>query len=253
MKPRTKVLGGVLGISLLLVGGAVIWQWDTIEAIIQWKQYSNEELAVQIDEQKTKVKQSLKDYGIEGLVDFTHEEEEAIRKGDLSVEAALEQLKETTAAEVEHQVKETLENNGPGGTSEKSEQAQSLEKDKTPASAKPDQKKSQRIIQQAALEMYEIKAIYLGKLGQLERKALEDYRALSKEERTKGGLAKLASKYMQPGLSLVSSCDQEVAKVLVGLKKDLEAIGASTDIVGIMNEAYEEEKGLKKAYYLSLI
>ena len=63
----------------------------------------------------------------------------------------------------------------------------------------------------------------------------------------------LISKYMNPVLALQSQCDSEVAGGLGELESSMKAQKESTDIVAVMKAAYEREKELKKAYYLSLV
>jgi hypothetical protein len=49
-----------------------------------------------------------------------------------------------------------------------------------------------------------------------------------------------------------SNCDKEVANVLSVLDAQLKALNGDTQIITILRDAYENEKAVKKAYYISL-
>ena len=60
------------------------------------------------------------------------------------------------------------------------------------------------------------------------------------------------SKYLGKAGSLEGEADAKVEDLLSELKTELEAIGANPSIVDTMRSSYENEKTLKKSYYLSL-
>ena len=98
-----------------------------------------------------------------------------------------------------------------------------------------------------------MKAYYLGQLGQLEAAVKSDYSALPENKRNIIGKKELVSKYMGRATSLMSQCDSRVESVLSELKSGLESYGADTSIIKRIRSAYENEKALKKAYYMSLV
>lgn len=238
MKKKTRVFLILVFIFIALIGVGMTWQWKNINAVKQAVKYSREELALQIDQQKMQVETLLEKYQLKKVTDFSFEEEEAIRKGELTLEQAVEKVKMREAA-----AQVTAE---PSASSEtKQEIAQSDETDTS--------QNSKDLIQDTISQMYMLKAKYIGKLGELERAAISDYKALSSEERKSGGVKKIISKYMPAGLATESSCDTEVANILATLKTQLQQMNASTEIIKEIQSAYEQEKVLKKAYYLSLV
>jgi hypothetical protein len=52
--------------------------------------------------------------------------------------------------------------------------------------------------------------------------------------------------------NLEKTCDSEVDKVVAELEKKLKELGGDLEIIQIIKDAYDEEKELKKSYYLSL-
>ena len=253
MKKSVKiVLGSLAGIGIL-ISGLVVWQWQNIRALSMAMQHSQEEIAEQIKEEKTSIESVLKDYGLEGITDFTFEEEEAIRKGEMTLEQAMEKL--------EQRKEEVLPNqsNHQSQTEDKitlnannlSEEGKEVVADTQVNTQGVDTSKER--IEQAISDMYALKAKYIGELGVLERKAMSEYKDLATEQKKADGIKAIISKYMTPALSLQSQCDSEVAGVLSNLETFLKEQKESSDIVAVMKAAYEREKELKKAYYLSLV
>ena len=92
MRKGVKIaLGTLVGIGVL-IGGIVAWQWQNIRALSMAMNYSTEEIAGQIKAEKWSIESVLKDYDLEGVTDFTFEEEEAIRRGEITFEEAMEKL-----------------------------------------------------------------------------------------------------------------------------------------------------------------
>lgn len=53
-------------------------------------------------------------------------------------------------------------------------------------------------------------------------------------------------------VDLEEKCNNEVYEVISELKTELNKLSGDTEIINILENAYEEEKELKKSYYLSL-
>lgn len=266
MKKRTKVILSILLVILLLITGGAIWQWKNLKAVGEAVRYSKEELAARIDEQKASVESTLKEYGLEAVVDFTFEEEEAIRKGEMTYEEAVERLTQRQQEALSGSKKENNEQSGAntefaegagsvenGNTADENSSNGKVQNSGSQSSTAQNKDSSKAIIQGAVNQMYALKAKYLGQLGGIERAAVSEYRALSAEEKKSGAAKAIVSKYMNPVLSAQSSCDNEVASLLSDLKVELQSKGESTEIVKTIKAAYEREKELKKAYYLSLV
>ena len=62
-------------------------------------------------------------------------------------------------------------------------------------------------------------------------------------------MQKLTPSFINEGLALEGKCDSEVNAFL----DEFREVGADTNIVKTMIEAYQMQKRLKKAYYLSAI
>lgn len=262
MKKGIKIMLWTLGLLGALVGGVVIWQWQNIKAVSGALRYSKEEIAEQIEVQKMEIETVLKEYGLENIGDFTLEEEEAIRKGTMTFEEALEaKIKREQEAKVQGSLEEGAQGTVEGVISEAGtvgDKTQSAKEDAKEENDKTSQATAQMTgtakasAEQSINQMYALKAKYLGALGSLESQAISEYKS-AKAAGEDVTPASVVSKYVGTGLGLQGQCDGEVAAVLNNLKSTLVAEGASTAIIPVMKAAYEREKELKKSYYLSLI
>lgn len=251
MRIGKKILLGLLALIGVVVVGFCLWQWQNIQALTEASRYSKEELVDQIEEQKEEVEKTLESYGLEEVItDFTFEEEEAIRQGEITIEEAVEQLEERKVVKQEEKEREKENRIREESNQEHSEQVPEQSQEIKNKEIKD--KEGKVMIEEAIAQMYYIKATYLGQLGALERQAKAEYKALSQQER-KAAIKTLATKYINLGLAAESQCDGEVDKVLEALKVSLQKINEPIEIVGIMKKNYEQEKKLKKAYYLNLM
>lgn len=231
MKKWIKGLGMV---TLILGIGAVslvVWQRENIVAVAGGIKYSEEEIAQQIAQSKQNVEEVFSRYDMPSIRDFTLEEEEAIRRGELTAEEAVAKLFDQSTATDEHQDKQEEVALGTQETAEVIAE----------------------VIATYTAQMYALKAKYLGVLGGIEQSAISAYKGLAKEDRTMGQIQKIISSHISQGLSMEAQCNSEVEGVLTALEEELVARGADTTIVQTMREAYNSEKSLKKSYYLSLV
>lgn len=231
MKKGKGCLGiGCLAVIIIIVIIAVVafTQRNNISAVITGASSSEEDIQQQITDNKKEVEQELENYNINGLRDFTFEEEEAIRKGELTVDDAIANIMaESNAA--------SQQTGGQGSTAQAGSQ-QSGDNAKAQASA---------IVSEYTVRLYGLKAHYLGQIGNLINQAKTDHN-------NGMGTGALMSKYLGRAASLESEADSQVDSLLSELKGRLNAIGADTSIVSTMKSSYESEKSLKKSYYLSL-
>jgi hypothetical protein len=100
--------------------------------------------------------------------------------------------------------------------------------------------------------MYTLKAYYLGELGSFESELKAQYKDKYGNKKSAGAVADVIQSNMTKAAAMESECDSKVEEVLSNMRSELEAIGASTDIVSVAEDSYVNEKALRKSYYLSL-
>ena len=219
-------------LCILIIGAAalLVWQRENITAVVDATKYSDEDIQQQISDSKKTVESELEQYDVKGLRDFTFEEEEAIRKGQMTVDEAVSKILSESNVEASDN-----QNNG-SATSDKNNGSTGTQSKNSDSSA---------IISDYAVKLYTLKATYLGEIGNLIDQAKADLKNGS-------GAKELMSNYLSKAASLESEADSKVDALLSELKGKLEAIGADTSVVDTMKSSYESEKTLKKSYYISL-
>ena len=225
MKKRTKILLGIVLTILVAVVVIGIWQRNNIAAVVKSVSKTQEEIAGELNSSKKQLENELSEKYTTIVSDFTAEEERQIMKGELSIEEVKNRLDRKY---------EEKKNSSSAVTS-----LQSAEVDK--------------LIGDKVIELYSLKAYYLGQLGQIEASVKKDYIAMPEEKRNLVGKQELVTKYMGTALSLMNQCDAQVNELLSGLEKSLKKLNGDTAIIKTIRDAYENEKALKKAYYLKLL
>lgn len=240
MKKWQKITFVAIGIVFLGLGGVALWQRENLQAVYEAMHYNPEELGSQIQSTKQEVEGVLEKYDLESIRRLTPEEEEQVKKGELSLEEAVERMMPTR-------------NEEEVGAKEEGVESQDTPEAKPEMTPQAVSKKESDLVKASTVKMYELQAKYLGLLGELEARGMQALRAIPSDQRTVQKMMSVGMPFMQEGLALEGQCDAEVENVLHHLKEELVALGADYDIVETMRGAYYTEKRLKKAYYLSLI
>lgn len=239
----------VLVVIVLILGGLVIWQRDNLASLVSSIIYSDEEITQKLTQSKAKVQQALDFYTDGSLRDFTVEEEERIRKGEVSPQQAWSQISPNNATK-ETDPDSTLESAQAPLAQAGQTETGSINPGKTP---EPSQQSADitNIIKTHVSEIYLLKAQYISKLGEFERRVLSEWKSLPKEKRTQANKQALIAKYIGELASMERSCDLQVDAILSSLESQLKAVGGDLSIINTIKNAYTEEKNLQKAYFIS--
>jgi len=265
MNKKKKIILIIIGLFVLCITGFAFWQAENIKAVINSFNYTEDEINQMIINNKKELEEKLKEnYDI--VSDFTEEEERKIMTGEITVEEAtamklqeLEQKrmeKENSSSETKG--KSDSEKNSTGtispaskDSSKTSGQTSSGSSKQPSASNSASKQKAEQIVSNRIVEFYSLKAYYLGQLGQLEARVIAEYSSFPVSKRNMIGKQELANKYMSIATSLMNQCDAKVASLTAQLESEIRAVGGDTSIIGTIKSAYENEKNLKKSYYLS--
>ncbi len=274
MKKWKKVILIILGVIVVGMAAFTIWQWDNIKAVYYYMTVgSSEDIAKEIEATKKKREEIISEY-IDGTVrDFTAEEEQMIISGELSVEEATELIREDFRKSVgktkgdDKTFGEQSETGGKDNSGEKGKVDAGKRTDSGSASgsktdsngnskpiSKPGNKEElDEYIAENIIQLYSYKAYYLGQLGQIEKSAKADYIALPAKDRTMVGKSAIVDKYLGKANALLSECDGKVDAITSELERELGRQNMDKALIDEILSSYEEEKALKKAYYLSLM
>ena len=223
-------------IVAVIIAVLAYWQRDNIKAFIMSRQYSQEEVAEKIAESKQHVQESLDKYDLPVVRDFTFEEEEKIRNGELSVEDAMQLIMvqdDGTSAE---------------GTADAVTKDNTSDEKKDDAQPVSEGKTADAILSKYITRVYNLKAYYIGELGKLEGEMRVVYVERGKD---KSKVAGIVADFLPQIGAMESECDRQIDSLLANLRSELSAIGADTSIADTIYDAYINEKALKKAYYIS--
>lgn len=251
MKTGTKIFVASISLVMLSLTLFLISQRNNLSALFQSFSHTEQDIAEQIEANREALNETLQAYVQDIPRDFTPEEEQQILTGELEPEEALEQL--LTSPEPESMPLES-----PSGTSQEINSPASAlspsppSSDKEPLPAKKDEAVTEAITNTVA-QLYLYKASYLAKLGRLEQSAIDTYLALPPEDQTSAAKQKILLSLIPEAVALEKTCDGQVEEILRSLETMLSSKKADLSIVAKIQTAYENEKSLKKAYYLSKI
>ncbi len=247
------------GIVLVIFAGLFWWQYDNIKSVYYSFKYNNEQIDDLIEKHYDDIDNYLKEhsnYGVRRSTEveqklhqdelITDKEFEDVLTGKNDVETmfgidvGLDSSKNFVDSEGEKLTKEELEAAKKENLSNKDE---ATGKD---ANSKTDEKAAQSIA-----KMYVLKSTFESELDRLYGEAKAYYYTLTPEQQ-KNGKSEVMKKFYSTATNLETSCDAQVDVVLNDLEATLKENGENTELVTKIRTAYNEEKRLKKAYYLNL-
>lgn len=246
MKKAGKIALAVVGVVLVAGAITVAVQWNNIKALNYMMTMDTGTLSQRAEENRETLKKAMEDYQIPAYT-FSEEEMAQLASGELSEEEAASRLLGQSGS-------------GETGTTEGPEASQSQEPSQAPSasqSAAPSQSASQsgdNATQEAEAElrqlvatMYVLQATYEGKLEAIVQEAIDEYTA---GEHTSENRTKIVYSKYDALTKLEKECDQKVANIVARMRELLKATGQSESLADEVQKTYEEEKSLKKAYYI---
>lgn len=248
MKKITKIVLCILLALLLAAAGVCWWQWDNIMAVKTSMTHSREDIAGMMAESGQKIEESTQK--VEGIIvrDLTEEEKLALKNGDVDRDTLLESMtsggaEDSTGADASDRTE------GSAATDEGGETAAETAPHPSDESLK---KQDQQKLSRYLAEIYLMKAEYTSWLEDKHEAAIEEYNALDESERTTAAKYSIGMRYMQEALEKEKECDALMADMEQKILELLTEMEEDTSLVDDIHAAYEEEKALKKAYYLGL-
>ena len=243
MKKGVKILLCVLVILVAAAAGVCVWQWDNLMAVKTSLSTSREDFADRVKQNDEKIAQAVQD--VDGVTarDLTDEEKEALRRGELDRDALLDVLTGDPADSAPPEVSPA-----PDGSSAPEPSAAPAE------SRQPENEESanEKLLSRYLAEIYVMKAEYTAWLEDTYDRAIEEYNALDEDQRTTSAKYSIGMSCMKEALAKEKECDARMTELEQKITALLKDMGRDTSLVDEIQSAYEEEKSLKKAYYLGL-
>ena len=209
-------------------------------------------LSERAEENRKTLDKAMEDYQIPAYT-FSEEEMAQLASGELSEEeAASRLLGQSGSGETE-----TAEEPEPSQSQAPSESPSASQTPSASQSAAPSQSPAQSgdnstqeaeaELRQLVATMYVLQATYEGKLEAIVQEAIDEYTA---GEHTSENRTKIVYSKYDALTKLEKECDQKVADIVARMRELLKATGQSESLADAVQKTYEEEKSLKKAYYI---
>lgn len=252
MKKAGKIALAVAGVVLVAGAVTVAVQWNNIKALSYMMTMDTGTLSQRAEENRKTLDKAMEDYQIPSYT-FSEEEMSQLASGELSEEeAASRLLGQSGSGETE-----TAEEPEPSQSQAPSESPSASQTPSASQSAAPSQSPAQSgdtatqtaeaELRQLVATMYVLQATYEGKLEAIVQEAIDEYTA---GEHTSENRTRIVYSKYDALTKLEQECDQKVADVVSRMRELLKATGQSESLADEVQRTYEEEKSLKKAYYI---
>ena len=244
MSKRASIWLVVVFVILVCAGWFIYKQWNNISAIIDSFRYSQEDVVKKIEETKDSVQKYIDENEDITVRDLTEDEANALNEGSLTEEEVISILTGQTK-----NPEKTESNQVTTSKPDSGNEVQNPKPVENNPPAEPE-KTSSQIVAEAIAKLYIQKNNYLNKLDNIEAHVRQIYIDMPKEEK-KGAKQRLLKEYLPQVASWESECDSVVYGILEEIRAAVKESGQSEEIVTKLEEAYLNEKKLKKSYFIN--
>lgn len=220
MKKALKVILIIFLVIIIAIGALAFWQRENIKSIMTGLGETEEEIVKRRDENQEKLVESVNSYLEDSLRELTEEEKKQIEEGKASLSDIYSKIFDEKMKKLE---KERL--------------------DKQRAIAKDE------IVSKYMSQLYAYQSDFVARAESTINQGASYYNNMVKTRDRATSRANTITHFTPIVRSIEAECDAKVEALLANLKKELEAIGAETDIIGTIRETYKNEKQLKLSYY----
>ena len=292
MKKRRTTILILFAVLLILIAALCLWQRNNLTALKLSLDYSRDDLSQMLEENNKRVDAVSDALDGVTVRDLTEEEKSALLDGSLSGDELIDRLvggqalppapsgeapdpEAPTASPVPDTPEQPASQPTPTPSTQPSPEPAptpntqpSPEPTSTPGtqpSPQPtptptpspapglsaEQEKRNQLARYIA-EIYLMKSEYTAWLETTHQAAIDEFVALPEEQQTTAKKYEIGMRYMRIGLDKEDECDRKMADLEAKILALLQELGEDTSLVNEIQAAYEEEKALKKAYYLGL-
>lgn len=227
MKKGARIALGVVGVLVIAGAAAAAWQWNNLSALRYGLTMDQETLDQRLEENQAALNQAMDDYQIREYP-FSQEEVDQLTDGTVTAQDAAQKVLEQSAAP----------------------QRPAAPVPEEPAEKVPPERvlTPEEEIKELVATMYVLQATYLGKLDAVVQSAIDEYLA---GDQTSDNRTRIVYGKISELTAMEKECDGEVAAVVSRLRELLKATGQDDALARQIEAVYQEEKSLKKAYYLN--
>ncbi len=240
MKRKKRIWIWALVLLLAAAAAAVLWQWQSLRAVHTVLTADEQTIAQELESTAEQERELLDRYEI-SVTPPTVQQREDLLKGRLDAETLKQQMG-------------LLPEDAPGQSAPEAAGSPSAAAPEPPAPAEtPDdpEAKAAALVEECVRSLYTLQVDMLAQLAGYRQDALDEWSALSKEERTQTRKMQIALDGLDRCEALEKQSDAEVRAMLDACREALSALGASTDVTDELWDGYSREKQATKTYFLS--
>ena len=224
----------ILAVFVVAIGAVAWTNFDNIKAIYKATQYNAQEIENKIVENEKKNEEMLQKYNQSNIKPLSEEDSEKLTNGELSEEEAIKLVLGKTEEKTEKSPEQPKEEN-------KTEEAPQ------PQMSVEDEEKLGELIAKG----YVLKGKYNKLIADENYYAASDFYSLPKDQQTKEKKYERGVTFMRNVLKLQDECDAEMETIFSEMTEILKRNNMTTELVDEIRTAYQEEKELKKAYFVN--
>ncbi len=234
---------------VILVGSIVIKHRNSLEAMVDSYRYSQDEIVEKLNKNNQQLQEYIDKNENITVRDLTEEEAKALNEGAITEEEAVDILTGNTP---ETQPPTDL----PATQSNESEASEAPEAPEAPEEPKEPENSVDTIVSETIAKLYIQKNKYLGKLDAIEASVREEYNNMVISNKLDPKESKAAKQqFINSNIAKVAAwekeCDGIVYGILDEIKSALKESKQDDSIVKKLEQAYLNEKRLKKSYFIN--
>lgn len=258
LKKRTIIILVVLFVFIVTIGVLVYRNRNTLFAVYYTATNQGSKLEkMKLDTDKRAL-EAIKEFGIKDVRPLSEEEEEQLRKGEITEEEAVDLVlgKKDSKTEATSGSAESASSSTGGKESSSTAKTELPTATDSGSTTDPNKEKNEEIAELIG-ELYVLKAKFSNDLSNVEAWVSEKY-LLYTSEYGEGKIpssikTKVGKEAYAKATALETECDTKVNNILTRITTLLKETGQSTSVVDEIKAAYDNEKMLAKSYYMSLI
>lgn len=229
VKKFFKIILIVLVVLTVAAGSLAIWQRKNIASIVVGIKETDREIERRRNENQSQLVSEVSSQLENPLRDMTEEEKQEVDKGNMTIVDVYSKIFEERKQELERSK----------GSTSSSNISQKIE----------DKPTKDEIITKYMAQLYKLQNEFTAKAEATIAQGASYYEKLKKHPQDAEARASTITHFTPIVRGIESECNKKVDTAIANLKKELEEIGAETDIIGTIKATYENEKQLKLSFY----
>ena len=229
VKKFFKIILVVFIVLVVAAGSLAVWQWKNIESIVVGIKETDTEIERRRNDNQTQLVAEVNSQLESPLREMTDEEKKKVEEGNMTIVDVYSKIFE----EKQSEIVSSKVSSSKGDTSNKNE----------------DKPTKDEIITKYMAQLYKLQNEFTSRAEATISQGASYYESIKAHPQDATARANTITHFTPIVRGIEAECNGKVDTVIANLKKELEEIGAQTDIIGTIRATYENEKQLKLSYY----